>query len=395
LLPIKFSDWINTMKLKLGMIGGGQGAFIGAVHRIAARIDDDYELVCGAFSSDAEKSKASGVALGLSPDRAYSSYKELIEKEKQLPENERVQVISIVTPNHVHFEPTKMALENGFHVILDKPMTFSLAEAKELEKVVKASGKLFCLTHTYTGYPMVKEAKQLVKAGKIGTVRKIYVEYPQGWLSTFLEGNDNKQAAWRTDPGKSGIAGAMGDIGTHAFNLLEYVSGLQVTQLCADINIVVEGRKLDDDGAVLLKLNNGASAVLTATQIAAGEENNVKIRVYGEKGGVEWEQWDANTLKVKSNDGPTEIWRTGAGYVSSFATHNTRTPGGHPEGYLEAFANLYHNFALSIKAGIEGTTASPEVLDYPGIDDGVRGMAFIENVIASGKSDIKWTKFNV
>ncbi|MDB5029674.1 Gfo/Idh/MocA family oxidoreductase [Mucilaginibacter sp.] len=383
------------MKLKLGMIGGGQGAFIGAVHRIAARIDDDYELVCGAFSSDPEKSKASGVALGLSPDRAYSSYKELIEKEKQLPADQRVQVISIVTPNHVHFEPTKMALENGFHVILDKPMTFSLAEAKELEKVVKASDKLFCLTHTYTGYPMVKEARQLVKAGKIGAVRKIYVEYPQGWLSTFLEGNDNKQAAWRTDPGKSGIAGAMGDIGTHAFNLLEYVTGLQVTQLCADINIVVEGRKLDDDGAVLLKLNNGASAVLTATQIAAGEENNVKIRVYGETGGIEWEQWDANTLKVKSNEKPMEIWRTGAGYVSSFATHNTRTPGGHPEGYLEAFANLYHNFALSIKAGIEGTTAAPEALDFPGIEDGVRGMAFIENVIASGKSDIKWTKFNV
>ena len=377
------------------MIGGGQGAFIGAVHRIAARIDDEYELVCGAFSSDAEKSKASGIELGLPANRVYSSYKELIEKEKQLPENERVQVISIVTPNHVHFEPTKMALENGFHVILDKPMTFSLAEAKELEKVVKASGKLFCLTHTYTGYPMVKEAKQLVKAGKIGKVRKIYVEYPQGWLSTFLEGSDQKQAAWRTDPSRSGIAGAMGDIGTHAFNLCEYVTGLQVTQVCADINIVVDGRKLDDDGAVLMKLNNGASAVLTATQIANGEENNVKIRVYGEKGGIEWQQWDANSLIVKSNDGPAEIWRTGAGYVSSFASHNTRTPGGHPEGYLEAFANLYRNFALSIKAGMEGKKAEPEAMDYPGIEDGVRGMAFIENVIASGKSDMKWTKFNV
>jgi len=383
------------MKLRLGMIGGGQGAFIGAVHRIAARIDGDYELVCGAFSSNAEKSKASGVALGLSPDRSYASYEELIEKEKQLPADQRVQVISIVTPNHVHFGPTKMALENGFHVVLDKPMTFSLAEAKELEKVVKASGKLFCLTHTYTGYPMVKEAKQLVKAGKIGKVRKIYVEYPQGWLSTFLEGEDNKQASWRTDPGKSGIAGAMGDIGTHAFNLMEYVTGLEVTQLCADINIVVEGRKLDDDGAVLIKLNNGASAVLTATQIAAGEENNIKIRVYGETGSLEWQQWDANTLIVKPINKPWEIWRTGAGYVSSYATHNTRTPGGHPEGYLEAFANLYHNFALCVKAQIEGTHASPEAQDYPGIEEGVRGMAFIENVIESGKSDVKWTKFNV
>jgi predicted dehydrogenase len=383
------------MKLRLGMIGGGEGAFIGAVHRIAARIDDEYELVCGAFSSDAEKSRRSGIALGIDASRAYSSYQELIEKEKQLPADERVQVISIVTPNHVHFDPTKMALENGFHVILDKPMTFSLAEAKELEKVVENSDKLFCLTHTYTGYPMVKQAKQLVKSGKIGAIRKIYVEYPQGWLSDFVEGGDNKQAEWRTNPAKSGIAGCMGDIGTHAFNLAEYVTGLQVTKMCADINIVVDGRKLDDDGAVLLKFNNGASGVLTSSQIAAGEENNVNIRVYGEKGGLQWQQSDANTLVVKWNDKPDEIWRTGGGYVSSFASHNTRTPAGHPEGYLEAFANLYRNFALSIKAGLKGEKASEEVLDYPGINDGVRGMAFVENVIASGKSNEKWTNFNV
>jgi predicted dehydrogenase len=383
------------MKIRLGMIGGGEGAFIGAVHRIAARIDDEYELVCGAFSSDPGKAKRSGLALGLPEDRVYNSYQELVEKEKQLPEEERVQVISIVTPNHVHFDPTKLALENGFHVILDKPMTFSLAEAKELEKIVNSCGKLFCLTHTYTGYPMVKEARQFIKSGKLGAVRKVYVEYPQGWLSSFLEGGDNKQAEWRTDPGRSGIAGCMGDIGTHAFNLAEYVTGLQTTQVCADINIVVEGRKLDDDGAVLLKFNNGASGVLTASQIAAGEENNVKIRVYGEKGGLEWQQSDANTLQIKWADKPAEIWRTGGGYVSSFASHNTRTPAGHPEGYLEAFANLYRNFALSIKADMEGKTAEPEWLDFPGIEDGVRGMAFVENVIASGKSDIKWTKFNI
>ncbi|WPU92314.1 Gfo/Idh/MocA family oxidoreductase [Mucilaginibacter sabulilitoris] len=383
------------MKLRLGMIGGGQGAFIGAVHRIAARIDGEYELVCGAFSSNPEKSKASGLLLGIKPDRVYNSYNELIEKEKQLPEDERVQVISIVTPNHVHFDPAKMALENGFHVILDKPMTFSLAEAKELDKVVQATGKLFCLTHTYTGYPMIKEAKQLIKAGKLGKIRKVYVEYPQGWLSSFLEGDDNKQASWRTDPGKSGIAGAMGDIGTHAFNLAEYVTGLEVTQICADINIVVEGRKLDDDGAALLKFNNGASGVLTATQIAAGEENNVKIRVYGEKGGLEWHQSDANSLTLMYTDKPMEVWRTGAGYTSSFAQHNTRTPPGHPEGYLEAFANLYRNFALTVKASIAGKTPSPEEQDYPGIKDGVRGMAFIENVIASGKSDKKWTEFSI
>ncbi|MEN0056710.1 MAG: Gfo/Idh/MocA family oxidoreductase [Mucilaginibacter sp.] len=383
------------MKLRLGMIGGGQGAFIGAVHRIAARIDGEYKLVCGAFSSNAEKSQASGVLLGLDPSRVYNSYNELIEKEKQLPEDERVQVISIVTPNHVHFDPAKAALENGFHVVLDKPMTFSLAEAKELEKVVQATGKLFCLTHTYTGYPMIKEAKQLIKSGKLGTIRKVYVEYPQGWLSSFLEGDDNKQASWRTDPGKSGIAGAMGDIGTHAFNLAEYVTGLEVTQICADINVVVPGRKLDDDGAALLKFNNGASGVLTATQIAAGEENNVKIRVYGEKGGLEWHQADANSLTLMYTDKPMEVWRTGAGYTSSFAQHNTRTPPGHPEGYLEAFANLYRNFALTVKAGIEGKTATPEELDYPGIKEGVRGMAFIENVIASGKSDKKWTEFSI
>jgi len=377
------------------MIGGGQGAFIGAVHRIAARMDDEYELVCGAFSSNAEKAKASGLLLGLSSDRVYTSYQELIEKEKQLPQDERVQVISIVTPNHLHFGPAKLALENGFHVILDKPMTFSLAEAKELENVVKASGKRFCLTHTYTGYPMVKEARQLVSEGKLGKIRKVYVEYPQGWLSTFLEGEDNKQASWRTDPSKSGIAGAMGDIGTHAFNLAEYVSGLQVTKLCADINTVVQGRQLDDDGAALLKFNNGASGVLIASQVAAGDENNIKVRVYGEKGGLEWQQDNANTLLLKWLDKPAEILRTGAGYLSSYATHNARIPAGHPEGYLEAFANLYRNFALSIKADIAGKPVEKEWLDYPGIEDGIRGMAFVENVIASGKSDAKWTDFKI
>ncbi|WP_222940432.1 Gfo/Idh/MocA family protein [Hymenobacter sp. BT491] len=383
------------MKLRLGMIGGGQGAFIGAIHRVAASLDGLYELTAGAFSSDAEKSRATGVLLGLPTDRVYASYQDLIEQEKQRPEAERVQVISIVTPNHLHFQPAKLALENGFHVILDKPMTFSLAEAKELQQIAAASGKKLCLTHTYTGYPMVKEARQLIASGALGTIRKVYVEYPQGWLSSFEEGSDNKQAAWRTDPTRSGIAGAMGDIGTHAFNLLEYVSGLQVVKLCADINVVVAGRQLDDDGAVLLKLSNGASAVLTASQIAAGEENNVRVRAYGEKGGLEWQQVDANTLQVKWLDKPTEIWRAGTGYVSSYAQHNTRTPAGHPEGYLEAFANLYRNFALTLQAELAGEQASSEALDYPSLEEGVRGMAFIENVIASGKSDKKWTDFIV
>ncbi|MBJ6108701.1 Gfo/Idh/MocA family oxidoreductase [Hymenobacter sp. BT523] len=384
------------MKLRLGMIGGGQGAFIGGVHRMAARLDGLYELTAGAFSSNPASSRATGVLLGLAPGRVYSSYTDLMVQESQRPEAERVQVISIVTPNHLHFAPAKLALEHGFHVILDKPMTFSLAEARELARVVAASGKRFCLTHTYTGYPMVKEARQLIRAGRLGRLRKLYVEYPQGWLSEFAEGEaGNKQAAWRTDPARSGLAGAMGDIGTHAFNLLEYVGGLPVEQLCADLNTVVPGRRLDDDGAVLLKLAGGASAVLLATQVAAGEENNVRIRAYGELGGLEWQQADANTLLLKPLHGPAEIWRTGGGYLSSFAQHSTRTPAGHPEGYLEAFANLYRNFALAIWADLEGRTPAPEVLDYPGIADGVRGMAFIENVIASGRSDKKWTDFTV
>jgi predicted dehydrogenase len=378
------------------MIGGGQGAFIGAVHRLAAALDGHYELVAGAFSSRPETSRATGEQLGLHPERVYGSYQELIAQEKARPAAERVQVVSIVTPNHLHFAPAKLALENGFDVIVDKPMTFSLAEAKELAAVVQATGRRLALTHTYTGYPMVKEARQRVADGALGPIRKVYVEYPQGWLSTFAEGDaDNKQAGWRTDPARSGIAGAMGDIGTHAFNLLEYVTGLQVEKLCADINAVVPGRQLDDDGAVLLRLSNGASGVLVATQVAAGEENNLRLRVYGEKGGLDWQQADNNTLLLKHLDRPTEILRTNALYLSAAARHNARVPPGHPEGYIEAFANIYRNFALTLQTEQAGETPSPEMLDYPGIEEGVRGMAFIENVIASGRSEQKWTDFTV
>jgi predicted dehydrogenase len=381
---------MNSKKLKMGMIGGGPDAFIGAVHRIAANMDGEIELVCGAFSSNAEKSKQMGETLGLPRHRVYDSYEKMIDVEATLPENEKMDFVSIVTPNHLHFAPAKMALEKGFHVVLDKPATFNLEEAKQLKNIIAASGKQFCLTYTYAGYPMIKEARQQILSGKFGVIKKIYVEYPQGWLSTFLEGDNQKQAAWRTDPSKSGIAGAMGDIGTHAFNLAEYVSGLSVVNICADINSVVRGRKLDDDGAVLLNFNTGASGVLVATQVAAGEENNVKIRVYGEKGGIEWKQEDANTLLVKWLDKPTEIWRAGNGYLSSFASHNCRTPAGHPEGYLEAFANHYRNFALSIKAEMTGKKAKAEWLDFPGIEEGMRGMLFIEKVIESGRSDKKW-----
>jgi len=385
---------MQNRKLRMGMIGGGPGAFIGAVHRIAASMDGEIELVCGTFSSDPEKSKQAGEMLYLQSNRVYSSYKEMIKSEAELPAAERMDFVSIVTPNHLHFEPAKLALENGFHVVLDKPMTFDLSEALQLKEVVAKSGKIFCLTHTYTGYPMVKEARQQIASGKFGKIRKVYVEYPQGWLSTYLEGAEHKQASWRTDPSKSGIAGAMGDIGTHAFNLAEYVTGLKVVKICADINSIVEGRKLDDDGAVLLNFENSASGVLFATQVAAGEENNIKIRVYGEKGGIEWKQGDANSLLVKWLDKPAEVWRTGTGYVSSYASHNSRVPAGHPEGYLEAFANHYRNFALYTKARINGTESKQEWEDFPGIEEGVRGMLFIEKIIESGKSNIKWIEIN-
>jgi len=377
------------------MIGGGPGAFIGAVHRTAAAMDGLIELVGGAFSSDAQKSKSMAGALNLPAERVYGSWQEMIEKEKALPANERMDFVSIVTPNHVHFAPAKAALEAGFDVVMDKPMTFDLAEAKELKQIVEKTNRYLCLTHTYTGYPMVKEARQQVANGALGAVRKIFVTYPQGWLSQFLEGTDSKQAAWRTDPSRSGIAGAMGDIGTHAFNLTEYITGLQVTVLCAQINIVVEGRKLDDDGAVLLQYNNGATGVLMASQIMAGEENNLTIKVYGEKGGLVWCHEDANSLLLKWLEAPMQTLRAGTGYLSDVAKHNTRTPSGHPEGFLEAFANHYRNFALCVGAREEGRQPKEEWLDFPSVDEGVRGMAFIENVIASGKSEQKWTKFEV
>ena len=382
-------------KLRMGMIGGGPGAFIGAIHRTAANMDGEIELVCGAFSSDPQKSRLAGEELGLNPERVYPSFEDMILKETKLGDDKKMDFVSIVTPNHVHFAPAKLALENGFHVVLDKPMTFDLVEAKKLQQTIRESGKYFCLTHTYTGYPMVKEAREQVKDGKLGAIRKVFVTYPQGWLSNFLEASDNKQASWRTDPTKSGKAGAIGDIGTHAFNLAEYITGLQVSQICADINIVVKGRKLDDDGVVILKFNNGASGVLMASQIMAGEENNLTIQVYGENGGLEWRHGDPNSLLLKWPDQPMQTFRAGSGYLGQAAKHNTRTPAGHPEGYIEAFANHYRNYALCVKASIEDKKPKKEWLDFPGIEDGVRGMAFIENVIESAKSQMKWREFTI
>ena len=379
----------------MAMIGGGRDAFIGAIHRIAINMDGQIDMVAGALSVNPEVAIASGHDLFLDEERIYTDYKTMLEKEAAMPKDKRIDFVSIVTPNFVHFDPAIMALEKGFHVAIEKPMTFTLDEAKKLKAKVDETGLTLLLTHTYTGYPIIKQAKQMVKSGMFGKIRKIYVEYPQGWLSTFLEGSNNKQAAWRTDPKRSGIAGAMGDIGTHAFNMAEYVSGLQVTHLCANLNTVVDGRMLDDDGATFMKFYNGATGVLMATQIAAGEEYCVKVRVYGEKGGLEWKQEDANTLLVRWLDKPTEIYRAGTGYVSSYASHNSRTPAGHPEGYLEAFANLYRNFTLTVRAKMNGEKPKDEWLDFPGVDDGIRGMAFIENVVASGKSDKKWTDFVV
>lgn len=384
-----------SRKLRMAMIGGGKDAFIGAVHRIALNMDGQVELVAGALSVKPELAVESGKMLFLDEERIYTDYKTLLEKEAAMPADKRIDFVSIVTPNFVHFEPAMMALEKGFNVVIEKPITFTLEEAKQLKAKVEETGLSLLLCHTYTGYPMVKQAKQLIKSGALGKVRKVYVEYPQGWLSTLLEAAGNAQASWRTDPKRSGKAGAMGDIGTHAFNLAEYVTGLEVTHLCADINIVVEGRMLDDDGAAFLKFNNGSTGVLMATQIAAGEENNVKIRVYGEKGGIEWKQEDANTLLVKWLDKPTEIYRTGGGYNSSYAAHNTRVPAGHPEGYLEAFGNLYRNFILTVRAKANGEEPKQEWLDYPGVHEGVRGMAFVNNVIESGESDVKWKEFTL
>jgi len=377
------------------MIGGGKDAFIGAVHRIAQNIDGQIELVAGALSINPEVALASGKELFLADDRIYTDYKVMLEKEAAMPAGMRLDFVSIVTPNFVHFEPAMMALDKGFNVVIEKPITFTLEQAKQIQKKLEETGLILLLCHTYTGYPMVKQAKQLLKNGTLGKIRKVYVEYPQGWLSTYLEGAGQAQASWRTDPKKSGKAGCMGDIGTHAFNLAEYVSGLQVTQICSSLNIVVEGRMLDDDGAAFLKFNSGATGVLMATQIAAGEENNIKIRVYCEKGGLEWKQEDANTLLVKWLDKPTEIYRTGGSYNSSYPAHNTRVPAGHPEGYLEAFANLYRNFALTVRAKKNGEIPKEEWLDFPGVTEGIRGMAFVENVVESGMSEGKWKEFTV
>ena len=341
-------------KLRMGMIGGGKDAFIGAIHRLALNMDGLIELTCGALSHDATLAQESGEILFLPQDRIYTNYEEMINRESQMPDDKRIDFITIVTPNFVHFAPAMMALEHGFNVVVEKPMTFTLDEAKQLQKKVEETGLSLCLTHTYSGYPMVKQAKAMIQDNAFGKIRKVWVEYPQGWLSRLSEREGNAQAAWRTDPKRSGKAGAMGDIGTHAAHLSEYITGLKITKLCADLSIMVEGRLLDDDGNVLLRFDNGAAGCLMASQVAAGEENALKIRVYGENGSLEWAQMEPNTLLIKWLDKPAEIYRAGQPYLSTIAKHNCRTPGGHPEGYLEAFGNIYRNFALSLMAKMNG-----------------------------------------
>ncbi len=382
----------TSRKLRFGMIGGGQGAFIGAVHRIAAQMDGQAELVAGAFSSDAARSKASGADLFLDPSRVYGSYAAMAEAEAARPAAERLDFVVIVTPNHQHFPPAKLFLESGFNVVCDKPVTFDLKEAKALQKVVKRSGKIFALTHNYTGNVMVKQARDLVRSGKLGEIRKVVVEYPQGWLSTHIEASGQKQADWRTDPKRSGAAGCMGDIGTHAENLARYVTGLHIDELCADLTAFVKGRKLDDDGNVLLRFKGGAKGILHSSQISVGEENNLSLRVYGEKAGLEWKQEHPNQLTVKYPDKPTEIWGRGNGYLSPSLAPFTRTPAGHPEGYLEAFGNIYLEIFRAIRAEVSGRKL-PKDLDFPTITDGVEGMIFIDTVVKSSAKGARWVKF--
>lgn len=381
--------------LKMGMVGGGPGAFIGDVHRKAARMDGQIEIVAGAFDIDPKKSKKMGRELYVDPKRAYNNYEEMIKAELALPEGERIDFVTICTPNNWHFPIATAFLKAGFHVMCEKPMTMTVPEAKALKLLVKKTGKVFGLMHNYTGYPMVKLAKDLVKTGALGEIRKIVVRYPQGWLATALEKTGHQQASWRTDPKQSGASGCGGDIGTHAENLAEYITGLKITHLCAELSAFVPGRLLDDDVNCLVKYNNGAKGILHASQISVGEENGLSIWIYGTKGGMEWYQEHPNHLHIKKGDGPMQVWKRGNDYVakkSPAAGRATRLPSGHPEAFLEAFANHYLNFTDTVKAAVEGKKPNPLALDFPGVEEGLRGMLFLDALVASGKSKQKWTK---
>ena len=381
-------------KLRMGMIGGGRGAFIGAVHRMAARLDGEIDLVAGCFSSDAAKSKTSGADLFLDPARVYSTYAEMARAEAALPADRRIDFVSIVTRNNTHFAVAKTFLEAGFHVICDKPLCFTLAEGRKLRDVVKKSGRVFALTHNYTGYPMVKEAREWVRSGKLGRLMKVVVEYPQGYAITALEQKaDGAISNWRMDPSVSGVSNCMGDIGTHAHNLARYITGLEVESICAELSTFIPGRLLDDDGNCLVRFSGGVKGILFASQISSGEENNLNIRVFGTKGSLQWFQENPNELIWKKADAPQQIYRRGNNYVSAAAQGATRTPFAHPEGFIEAFANVYRSAAVAIADSITGRKVPKEGYDFPTVDDGLAGMAFIETAVKSSQRGAKWVKF--
>ena len=376
-------------KLKYGMVGGGPGAFIGAVHRKAAALDGEIELVAGAFSSSPEKSRQQGAELFLDPSRVYDSYQEMAEKEAALPEGERIDFVSIVTPNSTHFPIAKTFIEAGFHIVCDKPMTTTVEEAEELCRLVKQHDTIFALTHNYTGYPMVKEARELIRQGALGRIRKVIAEYPQGWLSTFLEGDGAKQAVWRTDPKQAGVSSAVGDIGSHAENLARYITGLEMESICADFTTFVDGRLLEDDANMLVHYEDGVRAVLYCSQVSVGEENNLRIRVYGTEASLEWHQEHPNYLYLRYPDGPEKVYKRGNDYLTDVAKHNSRLPFGHPEAFIEAFANIYVNAGRTIAARLAGEEPTAFDLDFPTVQDGAVGVHFIHTAVKSAK-DSTW-----
>ena len=380
------------MKVRMAMIGGGTGSFIGPVHVMAARLDNMIELVAGAFSSDPATSSESGRAYGLKGDRVYDSWQDMLEKEAAMPGEMRPHFICIATPNHLHFDPAMEAIKAGFHVVCDKPLCLGVDEALKIRKALDESKKLFCITHNYTGYPMVRKAREMVKSGELGKIRRVVVEYLQGWLSDKEEEKGNKQAEWRADPSKAGKAGCMGDIGTHAFQLSEYITGKKVERLYSQLNTFVDGRLLDDDGNVILNFEDDIRGSLVASQVALGEENSFSIRIYGSSGSLAWRQMEPNSLVIRWKDRPMQVYRTGTAYeaIGRVAAGHTRLPAGHPEGFIEAFANLYRNFALHLEAYEKGNKHDPGY-DYPGIEDGLRGMLFLEAVVRSSQED-KWAK---
>ena len=380
-------------KLRMGMVGGGRGAFIGGVHRRAAALDGEIELVAGAFSSNPKKSALSGKDFYLKPSRVYASYQEMAEKEKALPENERIDFVTIVVQNYLHFDVAKTFLEAGFNVICDKPVTLDLEQARELRKIINKSKKVFALTHNYTGYPMVKLARQMIRKGELGELIKVVCEYPQGYAITALTGEDKAIANWRADPKIAGVSNCMGDIGTHAENLVHYITGLEIDRLCADLSVNIPGRTLDDDGNVLVRFKGGARGIIYASQVSNGDENDLNIRVYGTKRSLEWHQEEPNDLIVKDARSPRQVYRRGNDYVTGAAADNTRIPFGHPEGFIEAFANVYNAAAVAIRDERAGKFPRKSGYDYPDIRDGIIGMAFIETAVKSSKSKEKWIKF--